>query len=139
MNLVKQNRTWFPSLLEEMFEHNWAQDPLAKAQLPAVNINETEKEFQLEVAAPGMKKSDFNLEVENDLLTISAQREASSETKEDNFLRKEFSYQSFARSFHLPEGVVSDDIQAEYKDGILKLSIPKSPEILPKKRSISVK
>lgn len=93
--------------------------------IPAVNVKETEKEFLLEVAAPGMKKDDFKLEVKEGMLYISAETKMEKEEKEENFTRREFSYTTFSRSFWLPENVKSTDIKAAYKDGILNITLPK--------------
>ncbi|MBT8219766.1 MAG: Hsp20/alpha crystallin family protein [Bacteroidia bacterium] len=105
---------------------------------PAVNITDTDKEFMMEVAAPGMKKSDFDIEVDNHVLTISSEEESSTETKEENYTRKEFSYSSFRRSFTLPENVLEDKIKATYKDGILKVHIPKTKMTVKSAKTIEV-
>jgi len=95
---------------------------------PAVNIAENDKNYEVEVVAPGFKKEDFKLKVDDDVLTISA--ESKSERKEDDnrkeYTRREYSYSSFTRSFHLPDNVKDDAIEASYKDGILQLELPKS-------------
>lgn len=95
---------------------------------PAVNISEDEKNYSVEVVAPGFSKEDFKLKVEEDILTISA--ETKSEKKEDGkgkeYTRREYSYSSFTRSFRLPDNVKDDSISASYKDGVLKLELPKS-------------
>ncbi|RMG83209.1 MAG: Hsp20/alpha crystallin family protein [Bacteroidetes bacterium] len=96
--------------------------------MPAVNIKETDKTYELEVAAPGMDKKDFNVQIENGVMTISAQKEMENEQKEDNFTRREFSYTSFQRSFTLPEGADDANVEAKYKDGILRIVLPKKPE-----------
>jgi HSP20 family protein len=107
--------------------------------VPSVNVKETEKDYVIEVAAPGMKKKDFHINVENDVLTISADQEVKNEEKTDNYIKKEFSYSQFSRSFTLPEIVNQDQILAKYKDGVLEVSLPKSEEALAKKiREISV-
>jgi HSP20 family protein len=94
-------------------------------RLPATNITEGDKAYYLEIAAPGLQKDDFNLSVDNQQLTISCQREEKSESKEEQYTRREFNYSSFTRSFVLPESVNSDRIKASYKDGVLKIEIPK--------------
>jgi HSP20 family protein len=93
---------------------------------PLVNIKENEQAFVLEVAAPGINKSDFNIKVEKGVLSISAEVKNESEQIETNYKRKEFNYSQFKRSFTLPENVNVDSISAEYKDGILLVSLPKS-------------
>jgi HSP20 family protein len=110
----------------------------ASSSLPAVNVKETANEFIIDVAAPGLKRDDFNISIENDALIISAEKEKSSEEKEENYTRKEYSYNSFSRAFSLPNYVKGDDIKAKYSDGVLKLTIPKT-EDAKKKASKKIK
>jgi len=102
--------------------------------LPAVNIKEDANEYQLELAAPGMKKDDFDLNYENGRLTISSEHKDEVEQKEgETVTRREFSYQSFKRSFTVPENIVdADKIKASYNDGILNIRLPKRDEVKPK-------
>lgn len=104
------------------------------SSLPAVNIRETSDGFDVEMAAPGMSKKDFKIELDNNVLTISAERKTENEHKDgERYTKREFSFQSFQRSFSLPKEVVDDDkIQARYEDGVLKLSIPKKEEAKPR-------
>lgn len=95
---------------------------------PSVNILETADDFKLDVAAPGLEKSDFNISVEDNKLMISAQKEYNKEETTDKFTRKEFNYSSFTRSFDLPDFVDSEQIKAGYENGILRLTLPKKPE-----------
>ena len=95
---------------------------------PAVNISETKDDYMVTMAAPGLKKSDFNIDVEGNLLTISSEKEETKEAKEATYNRKEYSYSSFSRSFTLPAEVMSDKIEATYEDGVLKLTLPKKEE-----------
>ena len=103
--------------------------------LPAVNVKENEKVFEVEFAAPGSNKNDFDISVEDGLLTISAERKHEDEKKEDNYTRREFGYNSFSRSFSLPANTSEEDIQAKYEEGVLKLTIAKKniPAAKPKK------
>lgn len=96
--------------------------------IPATNIKETKENYSLELAVPGMKKSDFKIEINNSVLTISTEKEMSNEETENNFTRKEFSYHSFSRSFNLPQTVNKDAIAASYTDGVLCINIPKKEE-----------
>ena len=96
--------------------------------LPAVNIKETDKSFNLEVAVPGMKKEDLKIEVNDDVLTISSENKYENKEEKDGYKRKEFCYSSFCRSFYLPENTDVDGINASYKDGILDVTIPKKEE-----------
>ncbi len=110
--------------------------------MPAVNIMENDNEFQVEVAAPGMKKDDFKIELDNNVLVISSEREHKEEEKDEkgNYCRREFRYASFRRSFTLPEGKVNvDKINAKYTDGVLQIHLPKREEVKPKPlRSINI-
>jgi len=98
------------------------------ATVPAVNISEEKDAFKLSLAAPGMSKADFNVDVDGDMLTISAEKEEKKETKDEKISREEYNYSSFSRSFRLPEGVKRDGISAVYQDGVLKLNLPKKEE-----------
>jgi HSP20 family protein len=137
--LVRTNGNLFPSipsLLNDLFTDDWVDSSLANwrssgATLPAVNVRETNDDFKIEVAAPGMKREDFKVELDNNVLTISSQREDNREEKDRNgsYTRREFSYQSFQRSFTLPEEkVMGDKIAARYADGILHITVPKKEE-----------
>lgn len=135
--LVRQTGNLFPSLpslLEDFFSRDWADSTLANRtngfSLPAVNVRETNDDFILEVAAPGMKREDFKVELDNNVLTISSQREEKEEDQNhENFTRREFSYQYFQRSFSLPENKVEGEkISARYIDGILHITVPKKEE-----------
>lgn len=139
MNLMKQN-TMFPNLMNEFFKPDWfgGMDEF-NGNFPAVNIQDNEKEFVLELAIPGQKKDDFNIEVDNQVLSISMEDKNEEEVKEDNYTRREFSYRAFRRAFTLPETVNEDDIEAKYEDGILRFVLPKKEEALPKpKRMIEI-
>jgi HSP20 family protein len=146
-SLVKSNGTMFPavpSLFDDFFTRDLLDSSLSNwrasgATLPAVNVMETNDDFRIEVAAPGMKRSDFKVELDNNVLTISSQREDKNEQKDENgnYTRQEFSYQSFQRSFSLPENkVLGDKISARYLDGILHVTVPKSEDakVKPAKR-----
>lgn len=102
----------------------------SKRTSPAVNIKEGKDNFSIEVAAPGMKKEDFSIEVENNVLTISSETENKLDEKDSDgkYTRKEFSYRSFRRSFTLPESAETEKISASYVDGVLDISIPKKEE-----------
>jgi len=102
--------------------------------LPSVNVKENDNEYILEMAAPGMKRDDFQIKVNNNILTIKSEIKSEHEEEDkDAFTRKEFSYQSFQRSFNLSDDVVDDDnIKAAYEDGILCVTLPKKEEVKPK-------
>jgi HSP20 family protein len=124
-------RSSFPSLLDEFFGKDlWPDmaDTEKRFSVPSVNIVEGNNEYRIEVAAPGLNKNDFKINVDNNMLTISSEKELKDEKKEEDFVRREFSYSSFSRSFALPEGSEQEKISASYKDGILNVTIPKRDE-----------
>jgi HSP20 family protein len=134
---MKRNGNSFstlPSLLDDFFSRelfNWGNSNFSSTSttVPSVNIKETADNYEVEVAAPGMEKKDFKVTLDGNLLTISSAKQQSQEKKEDNYTRREFSYQSFQRSFELPKNVVDDDkINARYENGLLHLTIPKREE-----------
>lgn len=134
MSLVKKQTGNFPSVFTDLFEYDkFFGTPIFKnfeSTLPATNVKETEKEFKIELAVPGFKKEDFKIDLEHDVLSISA--ETKNETKEENekFTRREFAYNSFSRSFQLPNSANVAKINAKYEDGILKLDIGKKDEVI---------
>ena len=114
----------FPSMVEDFFGDDF--NGFTRVEFPAVNVSETETQFNFEIAAPGMSKEDFNIEIQENMLVLSAKAETKTESKEKNYRRKEYSYRSFKRSFWLPENALKEEIEAKYEDGVLRLSIPKS-------------
>jgi HSP20 family protein len=125
-----------PSLMDDFFGRDWLDSTLGDwktigSTLPAVNVRESNDGYVIEVAAPGMKRDDFKVELDNNVLTISAQMEDSHQQKdqEGNYTRREFSYQSFQRSFSLPQNKVKgDEITARYVDGVLHVTVPKTED-----------
>lgn len=99
--------------------------------VPAVNVMENDSEFRLEVAAPGLNKDDFKISLDNDIITVSGEKKTETSDKNEKFTRKEFSYTSFQRSFSIPEFVDVDSINANYKDGIMHIVLPKKEEAIP--------
>ena len=138
MTLVKRNGSLFnplPNLFDDFFSRdlfNWNNSNYSASNttIPAVNIKETAEHYEVEVAAPGMTKNDFKIELDGNMLTISSQRTNHEEEKEPGkFFRREFSYQSFQRSFTLQKDVVDiDKIEARYENGLLHLLVPKKEE-----------
>jgi HSP20 family protein len=108
---------------------------------PAVNIAENEKNYSIEVVAPGFKKEDFKLKVDDDILTISAESRVENKDngKEKEYTRREYSYRSFTRSFRLPDDVKDDSISASYVDGVLNLELPKSKVQTKASKEIAIK
>jgi HSP20 family protein len=96
--------------------------------VPAVNITENKDEYKVSLAVPGMKKDDFNIDVEGNMLTISSEKEETKEEKDKKFTRKEYNYSSFSRSFTLPEEINKEKIEAKYEDGVLKIALPRKEE-----------
>ncbi|MGB2758705.1 MAG: Hsp20/alpha crystallin family protein [Maribacter stanieri] len=141
MSLTKRNEVLFPALMNELFRPDWFGGTENKrATVPAVNIKENEKDFELELFVPGRVKDDFKIEIDDSVLTISAELKEKNEEVKENFTRREFSISSFKRSFTLPDTVATDNIEATYEGGILKFNIPKKEEALPKpKRLIELK
>ncbi len=124
-----------PSIFNRFFDGDWmdwknSNFADVNSTLPAVNILETKNDFQIELAAPGLKKEDFKINFDNGSLIISSELEEESETKDEKFTRKEFSYRSFQRTFSIPKNLVNHEkITASYENGLLKLTLPKAEEI----------
>ncbi|MFC0604316.1 Hsp20/alpha crystallin family protein [Winogradskyella pulchriflava] len=134
--------TW-PSWLDELFNRDlstvFTSNFNTGITLPKVNIKETADAFLVEMAVPGLKKSDFHLEIDNQELSISTEKKEENEQKEENYTRREFGYSSFKRTFTLPESVNDEEINANYKDGILSIFLPKKEEAKQKPaRSIKI-
>ncbi|MNK17079.1 Acid shock protein [compost metagenome] len=141
MNIVKRNSAnGFPIVMDQLFKDLLGGTQHIQKAVPQVNIKENEQSFELELVAPGQKKEDFNIEIENDLLTISTEAKTEKlEQEEGKFTRREFRISSFKRSFTLPETIKADEINAAYQDGILSVTLPKKEEALPKaKRLIEI-
>jgi HSP20 family protein len=144
MSIVKRTNERFPafrSLLSDFFESEnlSINDLFQKDWMPAVNVSETDTAFEIEMAVPGMKKEDFNVKIDDGVLTISSERKEEKEEKKKNFTRKEFSYRSFNRSFTLPENAKEEEVKARYEDGILKLEILKNKVTVSNAKKIAVK
>lgn len=134
--LIRRNET-LPSIFndffrpwESLFDTNGGSllNGLKPVNIPAANIVENKSHFEVSLAAPGMKKDDFHIDLEGNLLTISAEKEEKKEETENRYTRTEFNYTSFSRSFTLPEGVNKDKIDASYENGLLRLVLPKTEE-----------
>jgi len=140
MSIVKRNDVLFPSLMSEIFKPDWFGGlENGNRNIPAVNIKENEKDFELELAVPGREKEDFEIEINENVLTISTESKAEENVEKENYTRREFVYSSFKRAFTLPETVDEDSIKANYDNGILKFTLPKKAEALPKpKRMIEL-
>ena len=139
MTLTKRNGSLFnnfSTLFNDFFDReflNWGESNFSNTgtTIPAVNIRETKDDFVVEMAAPGMKKEDFKIELDGSLLSISSERSSNQveENNDERYSRREFSYESFQRSFTLPKDVVeADRLKARYENGVLRLEIPKKEE-----------
>lgn len=137
MTLVKRNSTnlpTFPRLFDDFFTKDifdWGFNNFSSqgTTLPQVNIVETDNAFEVEMAAPGMEKKDFHIELDNETLKISCKKEMENVNEHERNIRREFNYQSFQRTFHLSKKVVDESkIEAAYQNGILKIMIPKREE-----------
>ena len=126
---VRRTQSWLPSIFNDFFDNDWMVK--ANATAPAINVFETEKEYKVELAAPGMTKEDFNVRIdeENNLvITMEKKTENKEEKKEGRYLRREFSYSKFQQTILLPENVEKDKISAKVEHGILSIEIPKVKE-----------
>ncbi|WRQ33330.1 Hsp20/alpha crystallin family protein [Bacteroidales bacterium MB20-C3-3] len=139
MTLIRRNETvpaW-TNLFNEFLNNDWNDWSLknyskTNTTIPSVNIKETSDDFEIEVAAPGFDKKDFSIEINQGTLKISSEKKNETDNNEESYSRKEFSYQSFCRSFSLPLSVNSEKIEAKYENGILSVVIPKREEAKPK-------
>ena len=141
--LARINRNYVPAYWDDFFNDNFFRNVDSKGfnnSSPAVNVSENDKGYIIEVAAPGIDRKAFNLEIEDDVLTISTEKKESKEEQKKNYLRREFNYEAFSRSFQLPETVDQEQISATQEAGILTLTLPKKEEVVQKApRQIAVK
>ncbi|MDX1365777.1 Hsp20/alpha crystallin family protein [Arenibacter latericius] len=120
--------TWMDDFFNEGLPSIFSQNFNSGISLPKVNIKETADAYFVEMAIPGLKKSDFKIDLDNQVLSISTEMEEENEHKDGNYTRREFGYSSFKRSFSLPESVDEDKIKANYNEGILNVRLPKKEE-----------
>ena len=132
VNRKRQNGGFLDSFFANDFLRPAFQDRVFNGTVPAVNVAETANGYRIEVAAPGLDKSDFKLSLEKDVLTIKVEKIKSSEEVEDKYLRREYAYNAFERSFQLPKTIDQEKIDAKYESGVLHLSLPKREEALDK-------
>src|SRR5689334_8655597 len=136
----------FPALFDDFFKpwNEWFDNDSGfwsrTARIPSVNITENKDEYNVSLAVPGMKKDDFKIDVNGNMLTISCEKDETKEEKDKRYTRKEYSYSSFSRSFTLPDEVNTEKIDAKYDDGLLKISLPRKEEAKkPAAKQIAVK
>lgn len=142
MAIIKRNNSYWglSPMLSDFFgadDFNFDRS-ITSNVVPAVNVAEDEKKYEIELAAPGMTKEDFKINVEKGMLTISAERKEEKEDKQKNYTRQEYSYLSFSRSFAMPDNAIEDDIKARYENGVLKLEVGKKPVTVSKAKEIAV-
>jgi len=145
MTLVKFNpaknassvNPWFTDVFESVFNDSHLTDRLV-SRVPAVNISESDANFQIELAVPGLNKEDFKISVDKNILNISAEKKNENNQDGKKFSKREFSYTSFTRSFTLPDTIDHSKIDAAYVDGILKLTVAKKEEAKVQSREIAV-
>ncbi|HTI61762.1 Hsp20/alpha crystallin family protein [Mucilaginibacter sp.] len=145
MTLVKFNNgqkrevnPWFNDVFDSLINDSRLADRFVN-KIPAVNIAETENEFHIELAVPGLKKEDFKISLDKNVLSVSAEKKTENVDESKKYSKREYSYNSFARSFTLPETADYAKIDAEYTDGVLKLNVAKKEEAKIQSREISVK
>ena len=141
-NALTRGTSLLPSFMNDFFKpwNNWLDNGFEKTlSVPAVNITENDGQYNVAVAAPGMKKDDFKIDLDGDILTISSEKEEAKEDKDKNYNRREYNYSSFSRSFTLPEGVKRDKIEAKYEEGVLNIVLPKSEAARIPPKSIAIK
>ncbi len=145
MTLVKFNNGHKNHLVNPFFSdvYNLLNDSVLSdkyaVRTPAVNIAETENEFEVELAVPGLKKEDFKINLEKNVLTVSAEKKAEEVNENKKYSKREYSYSSFTRSFTLPQSADQNKIEADYIDGILRLTIAKKEEAKVVTREITIK
>ncbi|PTR00104.1 HSP20 family protein [Mucilaginibacter yixingensis] len=128
----------FNDVFESIFNDTFFSDRLV-TRVPAVNISESENNYHVELAAPGLKKEDFKLNLERNQLSISVEQSADHEDNQKNYSKREYSYSSFVRSFTLPESADDSRIDASYTDGVLRIDIAKREEAKAVRRQIEIK
>lgn len=126
---VRRTQNWLPSIFNDFFDNDWMVK--ANATAPAINVFESEKEYKVELAAPGMTKEDFNVRIDDDnnlVITMEKKIDTKEEKKDGRYLRREFSYSKFQQTMILPENVDKDHISAAVENGVLNIQLPKLSE-----------
>ena len=133
--LARINRRFVPAYWDDFFNdnyHNSLNNVACNETSPAVNVIEDDKEYRIDVAVPGLSRKDFRIDVEDEILTISSENKESKEDKKHNYMRREFNYRSFKRSFQLPDTIDQENIKAHHDAGILTITLPKKHEVVQK-------
>ena len=123
---------------EDMFLMPMHMSRMGEGNLPAANVRETEKEYAIELAVPGMKRDDFEIEVDENMLSVSCQKEEQIKEDKENYKRREYNFSSFSRSFRMPEAILDDKIKAQYDNGVLHITVPKAQQSVQRKKRINV-
>ena len=139
---VRRTQNWLPSIFNDFFDNEWM--TRANATAPAINVIESEKDYKVEVAAPGMTKEDFNVRIDEDnnlVITMEKKIENNEEKKEQRYLRREFSYSKFQQTMILPDDVDKEKIAAGVEHGVLTIDLPKISieDIKKEQRTIEIK
>ena len=139
---VRRTQNWLPSIFNDFFDNEWMAK--ANATAPAINVIESEKEYKVEVAAPGMTKEDFNIRIDEDnnlVISMEKKVENKEEKKDGRYLRREFSYSKFQQTMILPDNVDKEKIAAQVENGVLTIDLPKlsEEEIKKPERTIEIK
>lgn len=139
---VRRTQNWLPSIFNDFFDNEWM--TRANATAPAINVIESEKDYKVEVAAPGMTKEDFNVRIDEDnnlVITMEKKIENNEEKKEQRYLRREFSYSKFQQTMILPDDVDKEKIVAGVEHGVLTIDLPKISieDIKKEQRTIEIK
>ena len=127
-NLLPSLPSWFDDILDKEFDNEFISNFNTGITLPAVNVIDSEDEFIVEMAVPGLSKSDFEINIDNYVLSIGVESKSENNEETKNYTRREFGYSAFKRTFAVPDSVEVDKISADYKDGILKVHLPKRDE-----------
>lgn len=142
MPMRRNNQSWLPSIFNDFFDNEWMER--ANATAPAINVIENDKEYKVELAAPGMTKEDFDVHIDEDnnlVISMEKKNEKKDENKNGRYLRREFSYSKFQQTMILPDDVDKEKIAASVNNGVLDIQLPKlSKGEMPKQtRNIEIK
>ena len=133
MKPIVRTQSWLPEVFNDMFDNNWLVNTHITA--PAVNVIENENEYLIEVAAPGMQKSDFHISTQDDQLVISLEKKEDDQKKVSHYLRREFNYSSYKQAFVLPDDVKIEQIGAKMEHGVLTITLPKKEEVVERQKN----
>lgn len=127
---IRRTQSWIPSIFNDFFDNEWMERTNATA--PAINVKESDNDYKIEIAAPGMTKNDFNIKIDEDnqlIVTMEKKDEKKEDKKDSKYLRREFSYSKFQQTMILPDNIEKDKIEAKMENGVLNIDIPKNKAI----------